>query len=62
MDVHSLSDYIEIYYKGVKAEFARRQGVSPQLVSQWIKNDFIVIDHNLYSWRRNLEKPLDNEE
>ncbi|WP_258086617.1 hypothetical protein [Xenorhabdus bovienii] len=62
MDVHSLSDYIEIYYKGVKAEFARQQGVSPQLVSQWIKNDFVVINHNLYSWRRNLEKPLDSEE
>ncbi|MBD1225995.1 hypothetical protein [Xenorhabdus griffiniae] len=61
MEVYSLEDYIKVYYQGVKAEFARKQGVSPQQVSQWIKQGFIVTkDHKLYSWRRDLIKPLNN--
>ncbi|CDL79969.1 hypothetical protein [Xenorhabdus cabanillasii] len=62
MEVYSLDEYIKIYYQGVKAEFARTQGVSPQQVSQWIKQDFIVIEHQLYSWRRDLIKPLNDQD
>ncbi|MDC9607124.1 hypothetical protein [Xenorhabdus griffiniae] len=60
MEIYSLEDYVKVYYQGVKAEFARKQGVSPQQVSQWIKQGFVVIDHKLYSWRRDLIKPLNN--
>ncbi|HCI4281972.1 TPA: hypothetical protein NO555_005357 [Klebsiella variicola subsp. variicola] len=50
----SLDDYIKQYYSGVKAKFARSQGVAPTQVSEWIRNGYIVVDHKLYSFRRDL--------
>jgi len=49
-----LTDYINKYYGGNQAAFARAQGVKPPQVSQWIDKGFIVIDHRLYSHRRDL--------
>jgi len=49
-----LNEYITIYYGGVQASFASAVGVKPQQVTQWIDKGFIVVDHVLYSPRREL--------
>lgn len=49
-----LIEYIEKYYGGVRADFARAAGVSPQQVTQWVSKGFIVIGNKLYSPRREL--------
>ncbi|NIG47334.1 helix-turn-helix domain-containing protein [Klebsiella sp. Ap-873] len=49
--------YIEKYYGGSQAAFARAVGVKPPQVTQWIDKKFIVVDHELYSPRRNLPNP-----
>ena len=50
-----LSDYIDNHYGGNKAAFARANGVLAQQVTQWVNNDFIVVDDTLYSPRRELK-------
>lgn len=50
----TLIEYIEKYYSGNQAAFAASCGVKPQQVTQWINKDFIVVDHVLYSPRREL--------
>jgi hypothetical protein len=50
-----LEDYIKENYEDSKAEFARSQGVKPQQITEWINKKFIVVDHVLYSPRRELE-------
>ena len=52
----TLSEYIATNFDGNQAAFARAQQVKPPQVSQWIAKGFIVIDHNLYSHRRDLIK------
>ncbi|EFT7068470.1 hypothetical protein G6162_001526 [Salmonella enterica] len=49
-----LTEYIDKYYNGSKAEFARANGVLPQRVTEWVNGDFIVVDGKLYSQRRDL--------
>lgn len=51
-----LIDYIEKYYQSNQRAFADAQGVKPPQVTQWLNKDFIVIDHVLYSPRRELTK------
>lgn len=51
----NLLDYIAANYSGSQSEFAKSQGVKPQQVTQWINKKFIVVDHVLYSPRRELE-------
>lgn len=50
----NLSDYINTYFGGKQADFARAEKVLPQQVTQWINKGFIVIDHTMYSVRREL--------
>ena len=50
----TLSQYIYMHHDGVKAAFARAQGVSPAQVTQWLKKDCVVVDGRLYSFRREL--------
>lgn len=50
-----LADYIDLYYGGVQTRFADSQGVLPQQVTQWIRKGFVVVDHVLYSPRRELK-------
>lgn len=50
-----LLDYIAANYSGSQADFAKAQGVKPPQVTQWINKKFIVLDHVLYSPRRELE-------
>ena len=58
-----LSEYIDTYYAGVRAEFARVHDIKPQQVSEWIKNGYIVTDdHQLFSFRRQLVIPLGDKE
>ena len=51
-----LIDYIQKHHGGNQAAFARKQGVKPQQVTQWIEKGFIVVDGVLYSPRRELNK------
>ena len=46
-----LEDFIDAYFHGVKADFARAAGVLPQQVTQWIQKRFIVVNGELYSPR-----------
>lgn len=50
-----LTEYIDKYFDGSKAEFARAEGVKPPQIHQWIDKGFIVIDGVLYSPRRDLK-------
>lgn len=51
---YTLLEWIEIHFSGVQKEFAAAQGVAPAQVTQWLKNNFIVVDNKLYSSRREL--------
>lgn len=39
-----LTDYIDEHHKGNRAEFARAQGVLPQMVNKWLSGGWVVID------------------
>lgn len=54
--VYDLCEYIEIFFSGSQRQFAETQGVQPAQVTQWLNKNFIIIDHNLYSHRRELKK------
>lgn len=49
-----LAEYITQFYGGSQAEFAKAAGVKPQQVTQWLDKKFIVVNHMLYSPRREL--------
>ncbi|HHR6088562.1 TPA: hypothetical protein ACS7ZV_003548 [Providencia alcalifaciens] len=51
----NLLEYIHKYYDGNQSSFARSCNVSPSQVTQWVKKEFIVVNHILYSPRRELE-------
>lgn len=50
-----LTEYIEKYYSGNKAEFARDNDVIPQHVTKWVKGGYIVVDGIIYSPRREVK-------
>lgn len=52
-----LKDYIAMHYDGNRAAFARAQKTSPQSVNLWLRQEWIVIRHQLYSPRRQLVSP-----
>ena len=54
--IYTLSEYIDEFFGGNQAAFARAQDVKRPQVTQWINKDFIVVDGALYSHRRDLEK------
>lgn len=49
--------YIDRFYGGNQSRFAKAQGITPQTVNRWISDDFIVVNHNVYSPRRKLTPP-----
>lgn len=51
-----LEEYIQKYFEGNKSAFASHCGVKPQQITQWINKGFIVVEHQLYSPRRELPK------
>lgn len=54
----TLAEYIAVYFGGSQREFAKAQDVLPQQVTQWITKGFIVVNHNLYSLRRELNMKI----
>lgn len=54
---YPLGLYIAVYYGGNRSEFAKANGVVRQQVTKWLNNGFYVVDHKLYSPRRNLNRP-----
>lgn len=40
-----LIEYINKFYRGNQASFARLTGVQPAQVTQWINKGFIVVNH-----------------
>ncbi|CDT13656.1 helix-turn-helix domain-containing protein [Vibrio sp. 1CM2L] len=51
-----LRQYIDEFW-GSQRRFAEAQGVKPQQVTQWIKSGYYVVEHELYSRRRELVSP-----
>jgi hypothetical protein len=51
----TLLEFIDLHFDGNKSAFAAAQGVQPPQVTQWIQKDFIVVDGQLYSPRRELK-------
>lgn len=49
-----LSEYIDKYYGGNRAAFARALGVPRQRVNDWLEAGYIVYNGALYSKRRDL--------
>lgn len=49
-----LADYISANFAS-KAEFARSQNVTPQQVTKWINNEWIVINNTLYLPKREIK-------
>lgn len=50
----TLLEWIDLHFDGNQRAFAAAQGVQPPQVTQWIQKDFIVVDGQLYSPRREL--------
>lgn len=44
-----------------KKDFAKAQGVDPCVVSQWLRDEYIVFEGKLYSQRRELIKTINEE-
>lgn len=49
-----LIEYINKYYGGNKAAFARAMGVPKQSVNTWISSGYIVYRGAIYSKRRDI--------
>lgn len=53
----TVEDYIDKYFNGNQAAFARAQGVQPPQVTQWINRGFSVVNDTLYGApRRELNR------
>lgn len=51
----TLLEFIDLNFDGNQRNFAAAQGVQPPQVTQWIQKDFIVVNGQLYSPRRELK-------
>ena len=51
---YKLREYIDEFFGGNQAAFARDQGVERPQVTQWLNKNFIVVENVLYSPRRSL--------
>ncbi|WP_167335189.1 hypothetical protein [Pectobacterium fontis] len=49
-----LIEYINLYFGGNQAAFARHMGVRPQKVQDWLNAEWIVVDSKLCSVRREI--------
>ena len=52
--IYTLREYIDEFFGGNQAAFARAQGVQPAQVTQWINKDFIIVNGVLYGPRREI--------
>lgn len=53
--------YIKTHYAGSQRQFAQALDVKPQQVTKWLNMGCIVVDHTLYSPRRDIGPPSINE-
>lgn len=51
----TLLEFIAFNFGGNQRAFAAAQGVQPPQVTQWVQKEFIVVNGNLYSPRRELK-------
>ncbi|MBW5840757.1 hypothetical protein H0I54_02895 [Yersinia kristensenii] len=52
----SVTEFIIINFGGNKAAFARHMGVTPQQVTKWVNDEWIVVGNKLYAPRREVPK------
>lgn len=52
---YTLKDFIAKFY-GSNVAFSEANGVTKQQVSNWIRDNYIVVDSVLYSQRREIKK------
>lgn len=50
----TLKDHIACYHAGNQADFARHMGVTPQQVTKWINDGWLVSKDTLYSPKRTI--------
>ncbi|EOT1738175.1 hypothetical protein ACYJGC_005132 [Klebsiella pneumoniae] len=55
---YTLRGYIETYHGGVASEFARHMGVNRQQVNKWLNDEWIVINHRLFSPQREVPENI----
>lgn len=51
----TLLEFIALHFGGNQSAFAKAQGVKPPQVTQWLQKEFIVVNGQLYSPRRELK-------
>jgi DNA-binding transcriptional regulator YdaS (Cro superfamily) len=51
----TLLEWIDLHFEGNQRTFAAAQGVQPPQVTQWAQKNFIVVNGQLYSPRRELK-------
>lgn len=51
-----LSEHIELFFGRNKSAFAKSMNVTPQQVTKWVNDEWIIIDGTLYSPRRDLTR------
>ncbi|EAY7449787.1 hypothetical protein AC159_23940, partial [Salmonella enterica] len=54
--VMKLSEHIDLFFDGNKSAFAKSMSVTPQQVTKWVNDDWIIVDGTLYSPRRDLAR------
>lgn len=54
--VMKLSEHIDLFFDGNKSAFAKSMSVTPQQVTKWVNDDWIIVDGTLYSPRRDLTR------
>ncbi|WP_129934435.1 hypothetical protein [Serratia proteamaculans] len=54
----TLLGYIEFYHDSNQADFARHMGVTPQQVTKWIGGGWIVVNHQLFSPKRDVPENI----
>lgn len=53
-----LTEHIELFYGGNKSAFAKSMNVTPQQVTKWVNDDWVIIDGTIYSPRRDLPEGI----
>lgn len=51
-----LSEHIDLFFNGNKSAFAKSMSATPQQVTKWVNDDWIIVDGNLYSPKRELAR------
>ncbi|OKP18815.1 MULTISPECIES: hypothetical protein [Serratia] len=58
----TLLGYINIFHNGSQADFARHMDVTPQQVTKWISGEWIVVNHQLFSPKRDVPENISGGE